>query len=167
MNEDLLIISMQDIHWESVRNIYQQGIDTGMATLETEPGTWEKWDQSHLKKPRLIAMANEQVSGWAALSPVSARRVYGGVAEVSVYIGSEFRGRGIGNRLLNEIMKLSEKYGFWTLQAGILSENMPSIRLHEKNGFRVVGVREKLGKLHGTWKDIVLMERRSTTTGIN
>lgn len=166
MNDQLLIETMQDVHWDSVRDIYRQGIETGIATLETNPGTWDKWNSSHLIEPRLVAILNERVVGWAALSPVSGRCVYGGVAEISVYVGSEYRGMGIGNRLLNELMILSENKGIWTLQAGILAENKPSIRLHEKAGFRVVGVRERLGKLNGAWKDIVLMERRSTITGI-
>jgi phosphinothricin acetyltransferase len=156
---------MHDPDWNYVRDIYLQGIRTGTATLETETGKWDKWNTSHLKEARLVAVFDDVVTGWAALSPVSMRCVYEGVAEVSVYVGVEFRGRGIGLKLLNKLVKLSEEHGIWTLQAGILSENKTSIRLHEKAGFRTVGVREKLGRLHGVWKDIVLMERRSTRTG--
>lgn len=163
----LLIKPMQDKHWNFIRDIYRQGIETGVATLETDAGTWENWDTSHLKEPRLVAMENERVVGWAALSPVSGRCVYGGVAEVSIYVDSVFRGKGIGFDLLRNLVKLSENNGIWTLQAGILADNKSSIRLHEKAGFRIVGVREKLGKLHGAWKDIVLMERRSTNAGVN
>jgi L-amino acid N-acyltransferase YncA len=167
MNEKRLIETMQEVHWDSVRDIYRQGIETGMATLETDAGTWDKWNSSHLTEPRLVVILNERVVGWAALSPVSGRCVYGGVAEISVYIDADYRGRGIGLQLLNELVKLSENNGIWTLQAGIFAENKSSIRLHEKAGFRIVGVREKLGKLHGIWKDIVLMERRSTIAGIH
>lgn len=151
--------------WPAVRSIYLEGIATGIATFETEAPPWEKWDAEHLAKPRLKAVASDTMAGWAALSPVSRRSVYRGVAEVSIYVAEAFRGRGIGTRLLTELVRASEDTGLWTLQAGIFALNAPSIRLHAACGFRVVGTRERLGKLGDTWRDVVLMERRSPRVG--
>ena len=159
------IIGMKPDHWPEVKTIYEEGIATGKATFETTAGDWEKWDSSHLKDLRFVACENEMVLGWVALSPASGRCVYGGVAEVSVYVRLSVSGRGIGSALLNHLIEQSEKAGYWTLQAGIFEENTQSIRLHEKCGFRIVGKREKLGQLHGEWKDIILMERRSIKVG--
>ena len=156
---------LTDSDWDAVRRIFQEGIDTGLATLETEPPTWEDWDQAHTESCRLVYRAEGSVVGWAALSPVSERCVYGGVAEVSVYIAREAWGRGVGKALLGRLIRESEEEGIWTLQAGIFPENEPSIGLHEACGFRVVGVRERLGRLHDQWRDVVLMERRSHTVG--
>ncbi len=161
------IAPMQPAHWEAVRTIYEQGIATGNATLETSVPDWNAWDDEHLAAPRLIALVGEEVAGWAALSPVSGRCVYGGVAEVSVYVGDGWRGRGIGLRLLQELVAQSETNGIWTLQAGILPENTASLVLHERAGFRRIGVRERLGRLKGAWRDVVLLERRSRRVGID
>jgi L-amino acid N-acyltransferase YncA len=151
--------------WEQVRAIYVEGIATGQATFETEAPDWECWDSSHLRECRLTARADERVVGWAALSPVSSRRVYSGVAEVSVYVASDFRDQGIGHALLRSLIICSEQQGIWTLQAGILTENKSSLALHQSCGFREVGRRERIGRLHGTWRDCVLLERRSETVG--
>jgi L-amino acid N-acyltransferase YncA len=148
--------------WDRVREIYLEGIATGNATFETTAPDWERWDSGHHAHPRLVAIAEDgDVTGWAALSPVSARHVYRGVAEVSIYIAANARGQGVGFALLSAIVKASESAGFWTLQAGIFQENEVSIRLHERCGFRVVGVRERIGFLAGRWRDTVWMERRS------
>ncbi len=161
------IAPMLPAHWDAVRAIYEQGIATGNATLETSVPDWSAWDREHLATPRLVALAGDHVAGWAALSPVSGRCVYGGVAEVSVYVGDAWRGRGIGLRLLQQLVAQSEANGIWTLQAGILPENTASLALHERAGFRRIGVREKLGKLKGAWRDVVLLERRSRSVGID
>ena len=155
------IITLLPEHWQSVREIYRQGIETENATFETQLPDWEKWDATHRKDCRLVAFGN-QVMGWAALSPVSARHVYRGVAEVSVYIASEARGRGIGKALLTALIHESESNGVWTLQAGIFPENTASIALHKSCGFREVGVRQKIGILKNVWRNVLLLERRST-----
>ena len=151
--------------WGRVRAIYLEGIATGDATFETDAPTFEAWDAAHLRECRLVARLGEEIAGWAALSPVSSRRVYGGVAEVSVYVAGKFRGRGVGRALLSALVEESERNNLWTLQAGVLAENEASIRLHAACGFRVVGRRERLGKLKGAWRDVVLLERRSTVVG--
>jgi L-amino acid N-acyltransferase YncA len=151
--------------WEQVRAIYLEGVATRNATLETEAASWEKWDAAHLPDLRLAARAEDRVLGWAALTPVSSRCVYAGVAEVSVYVGASFTRRGIGRALLEELIALSEKHGIWTLQAGIFPENHASLALCRKCGFREVGRRKRLGKLDGVWRDVLLLERRSTVVG--
>lgn len=154
--------------WPAVREIYAQGIATGDATLETSPPEWEVWDESHVSGLRYVAINDlDEIVGWAALTPVSGRCVYAGVAEVSVYIGSSFRGQKIGVLLLKHLIDQSEQSGYWTLQAGIFSENVASMTLHEKNGFRVIGYRENIGKMKGVWRSVNLLERRSKVTGIN
>jgi len=160
------IISMQPRHWDQVKVIYQQGISTGNATFQTSVPTWEEWNQSHLAKGRLVGVDNDIVVGWAALTPVSGRCVYAGVAEVSVYVNENNRGKGIGKILLSDLVASSECDGFWTLQAGVLRENIGSIKIHEACGFHVVGVREKLGQLNGVWRDVILLERRSKIVGV-
>lgn len=152
--------------WECVRSIYLEGIATGDATFETEAPSWDTWNNAHLSSCRLVARDADSVLGWAALSPVSSRCVYGGVAEVSVYVAAMARAKGIGRALLTELIVESERNGIWTLQAGILAENTASIAIHRGSGFREVGRREKLGKLKGEWRDVVLMERRSSVVGI-
>lgn len=147
--------------WPAVKEIYLSGLATGNASFETAAPEWEAWDNSHLQHSRLAAEANHEILGWAALSPVSGRCVYGGVAEVSVYVSDAARGKGLGAALLNALIESSEVNGIWTLQSGILQENEASIKLHEKCGFRTVGYREKLGRLNGVWRNVVLMERRS------
>lgn len=160
------IDAMQPSDWPQVEAIYRQGIATGRATFETETPPWEKWDAVHFTHSRFVARDGDHVLGWAALSPVSSRCVYAGVAEVSVYIAEDARGQGVGKALLGALVAASEQAGLWTLQAGIFSDNTASIALHEKHGFRVVGVRERLGQLRGVWKDVVLMERRSKMVGV-
>lgn len=153
-------------HWPAVRAIYEAGIATGQATFTTEAPTWEAWDASHLAHSRLVATAADgQVLGWAALSPVSSRCVYAGVAEVSIYIGAEARGQGVGRLLLAALVAAAEQHGLWTLQAGIFPENAASLALHASQGFRPVGRRERIGQLRGQWHDTLLLERRSAVVG--
>ena len=153
--------------WPDVERIYAEGIATGQATFETAPPSWDAWNASHLDAPRLVAREEGRVLGWAALSPVSSRCVYGGVAEVSVYVSESSRGRGIGARLLEHLVRESEARGIWTLQAGIFPENRASVAIHRKAGFVEVGRRERLGKLEGVWRDVLLLERRSTVVGVD
>jgi L-amino acid N-acyltransferase YncA len=160
-----IIDKMSEQDWEQVRAIYLEGIETGHATFETQASGWEQWDAAHLPESRLVARAAKTVAGWAALSPVSSRRVYKGVAEVSVYVGRNRRGEGIGKALLKALVESSERAGIWTLQAGVFPENRASIALHKSCGFRVVGVRERIGKMNGVWRDTVLLERRSSIVG--
>jgi phosphinothricin acetyltransferase len=164
---DSLIDTMKESDWEQVRSIYLEGIATGDATFETDAPAWEKWNAGHLPSCRLVARSGDTVRGWAALSPVSSRCVYGGVAEVSIYIGRDYRGMGLGRALLMALITESEKNGLWTLQAGIFPENRASIDLHESCGFREVGRRERIGKMDGRWRDTVLLERRSSIVGID
>ena len=152
---------LQKEDWPTVRKIYREGMDTGMATFETEVPDWETWDMKFLKKCRLVAENENGVVGWAVLSPASKRYVYRGVAEVSIYIDLNSSGKGIGSALLNALIKASEEENFWTLQSVIFSENQVSIHLHEKYGFRIVGIRERIAQRNGVWTDTVLMERRS------
>ena len=162
----VIIEDMMDESWGAVQQIYNAGIATKNATFQTEAPEWEAWDQSHRKDCRLIARIDNQVAGWAALSNVSNRCVYAGVAEVSIYIDPAFRGRGVGDQLMKKLVTESEKHGIWTLQAGIFPENEASIALHLKNGFRILGIREKIGKMEFVWRDTVMLERRSKMVGI-
>ncbi len=158
---------MQQADWEQVREIFLEGIATGNATFETEAPSREQWDSSHLACCRLVARQPDgPVSGWAALSRVSHRCVYRGIAEVSIYVRSDCRGQGVGAALLDQLVKDSETAGLWTLQAHIFPENRASLRLHEKAGFRQVGRRERLGKMGETWRDVLLLERRSQVVGL-
>lgn len=166
MDTTLVIEAMTVGDWPSVKTIYEEGIATKNATFETEAPTWEAWDKGHRADCRLIAKLDDVVVGWAALSPVSGRCVYAGVAEVSVYVGAAARGKGVGKALLKQLVEDSEAAGIWTLQAGIFPENTASIALHEDCGFRVLGRREKLGAMDGVWRDVVLMERRSPVVGV-
>ena len=159
------VAPMTERDWPAVREIYLQGIATGNATFEPSVPDWKDWDERHLRSCRLVAHSEGRIVGWAALSPVSSRCVYGGVAEVSIYIAEDARGRGVGQRLLSALVDASEQNGIWTLQAGIFPENHASIRLHQHVGFRIVGTRERLGCMKGQWRDIVLMERRSAVVG--
>jgi phosphinothricin acetyltransferase len=152
--------------WPQVRVIYQQGIDTAQATFETEAPEWEQWDAAHLRPCRLAARSDGRLIGWAALSPVSRRRCYAGVAEVSVYIGSDARGQGVGRALLQALVAESEGHGFWTLQGATFAENAASLRLQASCGFRIVGRRERIGQLNGVWRSTVLTERRSAVVGV-
>ena len=150
--------------WPAVRAIYEDGIRSGDATFETETPSWERWEAAH-PELRLVAERDGSVVGWAALSPASARDCYRGVGEVSVYVAAEARGDGLGRALLDELVERSEQAGYWTLTAGVFPENEASLRLHKACGFREVGVRERLGELGGVWRDVVLLERRSTLAG--
>ncbi len=148
-------------HWPEVARIYAEGIATRNATFETEVPSWEAWDRAHLDEHRLVATEQTAVLGWAALVPVSDRCVYGGVVENSVYVAASAQGRGVGRALLAALVASTEEAGIWTIQTGIFPENEVSIRLHERAGFRVVGRRERLGKLDGAWRDVLFLERRS------
>jgi L-amino acid N-acyltransferase YncA len=160
------IASLKQEHFEAVNEIYALGIATGIATFQEEVPTWESWDESHLKTGRLVALDGDDIAGWAALTPVSGRCVYAGVAEVSIYIHPNHRGKGIGRALLKALIAESEKQNLWTLQAGIFPENAASLKIHQQCGFRQVGYREKIGQLNGVWRDTILLERRSQTIGI-
>ena len=166
MSDPIEIRSMEPADWKAVSEIYREGIQTGCATFETEVPSWEQWNSNHIDSCRLVAWTNKKVTGWAALSAVSSRCVYGGVGEVSVYVALKARGTGVGKALLRRLISESEKEGYWTLQSGIFPENTTSIKLHEKAGFRIIGIRERIGRLEGVWKDNVLLERRSTKTGL-
>ncbi len=163
----MILRAMTADDWVSVRSIYEEGIATENATFETESPDWETWDAGHIKSCRVVGLDDGgKVVGWAALTPVSSRCVYAGVAEVSVYVAQSARGQGFGRLLLQRLVKDSEAAGIWTLQSGILAENEASIRLHLTCGFRLVGKRERLGKLNKQWRDVVLMERRSKKVGV-
>jgi phosphinothricin acetyltransferase len=162
----LVVEPMTGDDWEAVQAIYREGIATGDATFETDVPDWETWDGNHLREGRLVAREGDQVVGWAALSPISSRCVYAGVAEASAYVGASARGQGVGKALLRALVEASEQAGIWTLQAGIFPENKASIALHKACGFREVGRREHLGMMHGLWRDVILMERRSQVVGV-
>lgn len=166
MNYEIGAMTKED--WEEVARIYLEGINTGKATFQSDIPTWENWNNGHITSCRLVARLGTKVLGWAALSPTSSRCVYAGVAEVSIYIGEEYRGKGIGKALLTNLVRLSEENGFWTLQSGIMRENTASISLHKTCGFREIGIREKVAKMsNGKWHDVVLMERRSKVVGVD
>ena len=152
---------MDPADWPAVRAIYEQGIATGDATFDTAAPEWAAWDRAHLADHRLVATRDGRVVGWAALAPVSERCAYAGVAEVSVYVAAAATGQGVGLALLRELVRGAEAAGIWTVQAGVFPENAASLALHRRCGFRTVGVRERLGRLHGRWRDVVLLERRS------
>lgn len=153
-------------HWEQVKSIFKEGIDSKIATFETEVPSWQEWDRRHLKGCRLAVINSEEVLGWAALLPVSDRQVYSGVAEVSIYVKTQAQNMGIGKTLMKSLISESEKNGLWTLQATIFPENQASISLHKSHGFKEVGSREKIGMLFNKWKDVLLFERRSKKTGL-
>ena len=164
---DYFIDEMKPGDWEQVRSIFREGIATGYTTFETDAPSWEKWDAGHLEVARLVARNGDEVLGWAALSPVSNRDAYRGVAELSVSVKEENRGQGIGRALLEALIERSERSEIWTLQAAIFPENTASVKLHLRCGFREVGRRERIGKLNGTWRDTLLFERRSKTVGVS
>lgn len=159
---------LEPADWEQVVAIYCEGLATGQATFETRTPSWKEWDANHSPFGRLVAVPpdTQRVAGWAALSSVSSRAVYRGVAEVSVYVGADFRGLGIGRVLLEGLIRESEANGIWTLQASIFPENAASLALHERCDFRKVGVRERIAKLNGIWRNTILLERRSRVTGV-
>lgn len=156
---------MRPEDWEAVRAIYLDGIATGNSTFEQSAPDWQTWDQGHLPYCRLVARAGSELLGWTALSPVSRRQVYAGVAEFSIYVAERARGRGIGAALLKALIDGSEREGIWTLQSGIFPENTASLELCRRFGFRVVGTRERIGCMAGRWRDVVLLERRSNIAG--
>lgn len=162
----VLVTGLGAEHWPDVARIYAQGIATANATFETEVPSWEHWDSSHLPLHRFVALSEGTVSGWVAASPVSGRCVYAGVIEDSVYVAEEVRGQGVGRALMHRLVHSTEAAGVWTLQTGIFPENEASIRLHQSVGFRVVGCRERLGRLNGAWRDVLLLERRSQIVGV-
>ena len=154
--------------WSAVTGIYRQGIESGDATFETEAPTWEAWDGARSPECRIVAEMGGEVVAYAALSPVSERPVYAGVREATIYVAASARGRGVGTRLLRELVAESEELGVWTLRAGIFPENGASIRIFERCGFRVLGTHRGLGRFHdGRWRDVVLMERRSGVAGVD
>ena len=162
-----MIERMTPGHWGEAREVYLEGLATGDASFETDAPDWARWDATHLGCCRLVALEGGRVTGWAALSPVSTREVYAGVAEVSVYVGASFRGKGLGRALLSALVRESEAAGLWTLQASIFPENEASVALHLACGFREVGRRERVARRDGRWRDTVLLERRSLTVGVD
>ena len=162
---DFTIEAMRPDDWPAVEKIYLEGIAEGNATFETESPGWNKWNAGHHAHSRLVAKQDAQVVAWAALRPGSSRRVYRGVSEVSIYVAETARGKGIGKRLMAELIRHSEQNEIWTLQAGIFPENIASIALHKSFGFREVGVHERIGQLEGQWRNTVLLERRSPIVG--
>ena len=162
------IRKLEAADWPAVERIYLEGIATGQATFQTEAPAWADWDKGHLADLRFVAVAEGgDVAGWVALSPVSSRCVYAGVAEVSVYVAANFRGQQVGSTLLTHLITSSEQANIWTLQAGIFPENEASVKLHQKLGFRIVGLRERVAKHHGVWRDVYLLERRSQVIGVD
>lgn len=157
---------MRPEDWDAVCSIYLEGIATGNATFEQSAPEWQAWDQGHLPSCRLVARVASEVLGWTALSPVSRRQVYAGVAELSIYVAERSRGRGIGAALLKALIEMSEREGIWTLQSGIFPENTSSLELCWRFGFRIVGTRERIGNMAGRWRDVVLLERRSVIAGV-
>ena len=166
MTSELTIAPLRPGDWEEVKAIYLEGIATGNATFETAAPSWEQWDAGHLRFARLVARLESKLIAWAALSPVSQRCVYSGVAEVSVYVSAASRRSGIGRKLLQSLIDESEQNGIWTLQAGMFPENTGSLALHQSCGFREVGRRRRIGKMNGIWRDTILLERRSPIVGV-
>jgi L-amino acid N-acyltransferase YncA len=165
MDRPITIEPLGEHHWDAVRSIYLQGIATGNATFQQTAPDWKEWDAGHLRTCRMVARSDQEIVGWAALTPVSSRTVYRGVAEVSIYVAEAARGCGVGASLMARLIVESEAAGIWTLQAGIFPENTASIKLHTNAGFRIVGTRSRLGSVNGRWRDVVLLERRSLTAG--
>ncbi|MEO1546432.1 MAG: N-acetyltransferase family protein [Bacteroidota bacterium] len=162
----MFIENMLSSDWPIVAQIYEEGIQTGIATFETQAPSYEDWDKAHETSCRLVAKKENTIMGWAAISQVSSRCVYCGVGEVSIYIGKAYRGQGVGLMLLKALIQESEAAGYWTLQSGIFPENKASIKLHERAGFRFLGKRERIAKINGVWKDNLLFEKRSTRIGV-
>ena len=161
----MLLRDLRSDDWPEVARIFEEGIRTGNATFETEVPSWEAWDATHLPAHRLVAERDGRVVGWIALVPVSPRECYAGVAEVSAYVAEEARGKGVGRELLAALIESSERGGIWTLETGVFPENEPSLRLLQRFGFRVVGTRERIGRMHGMWRDVIFLERRSEVVG--
>lgn len=157
---DLEVRPFRDDDWPAVRAIYSQGIATGSATFETDVPALERWTAAHPPEYRLVATQGGEVVGWVAASPVSDRCAYAGVVEHSVYVDARVRGQGIGRRLLDALIERADASGIWTIQSGVFPENVASLKVHQRCGFRVVGTRERIGQLNGTWRDVLLIERR-------
>ena len=162
---DVGVRSLEPVDWSAVRAIYEDARATGAAPLETSTPSWELWDAAHIRGHRWVAVIEDDDVGWAALAHPH-RTAGAGVAESSVYVDRRVRGRGIGGALLRRLVAESERAGFWTLEARIVEGNEPSLRLHLARGYRVVGVRERIGRLHGAWRDVVLVDRRSSVVGL-
>jgi phosphinothricin acetyltransferase len=167
MNQQIVIEAMRPEDWDQVREIYLQGIATKNATFEISAPSFAVWDKKHFPFARLVARQGDTIAGWAALSPVSERCCYAGVGDLSVYVAAASRGAGVGRKLLQALIDESERNGIWTLQAGIFPENAASLAVHRGCGFREVGRRERIGKMHGVWRDTILLERRSTKVGLD
>lgn len=163
----MLIRKFHQADYSTVKDIYQQGIDTGDATFQDTAKSWSEWNNAMLDHSRIVAIEGDSILGWAALSPISSREVYSGVAEVSIYVAMSAQGKGVGQKLLARLIVESESNNIWMLQAAIFPENTGSLHLHMGNGFRQLGVREKLGKMNGVWRDVVLIERRSKAVGVS
>jgi len=162
----VILRPLESSDWEAVLAIYREGIESGHATFERSLPDWTTWNAARLEPCRIVAAEQAEILGFAALSPISKREVYAGVAEVMVYVAERARGRGVGGRLMSELVSSSEAEGIWTLQASIFPENVASIRAHERVGFRVLGRRDRIGRFHdGRWRDTVVMERRSEVVG--
>ena len=159
------VVELRAEHWPDVARIYAEGIATGNATFESNVPDWERWHAGHLAEHRFVALVDGRVAGWVAVSHVSDRCAYDGVVENSIYVAAEARGNGVGRALLERLIESTERAGLWTIQTGIFPENEASIRLHERVGFETVGVRKRLGKHNGVWRDVVLLERRSDKVG--
>jgi L-amino acid N-acyltransferase YncA len=157
----VVVRHLRSADWPEVARIFDEGIATGNATFETEVPSREAWDAGHLSEHRLVAERDGRVIGWIALAPVSSRECYAGIAEVSAYVAADARGEGVGGELLATVVESSERAGIWTLETGVFPENETSLRLLRRFGFRAVGTRERIGRLHGVWRDVVLLERRS------
>ncbi|WP_372751467.1 N-acetyltransferase family protein [Labilibaculum sp.] len=164
---DLSIQPMTKESWADVARIYEMGIATKNATFQNEIPDWDSWNKAHSKHCRLVGLVNGKIVVWAALSPISSRPVYAGVAELSVYVDSAYRGKGLGHKMMDAIIKESEEKGIWTLQSGVFPENTGSINLHHKHGFSTIGIKKRIGKMEGKWRDVALLERRSTVVGID
>jgi phosphinothricin acetyltransferase len=156
-----MVRDLRSDDWPEVARIFEEGIATGNATFEVEVPSWEGWDAAHLAEHRFVAEREGAVAGWIALAPVSPRRCYAGVAEISAYVAEEVRGEGVGSELLARVIESSERGGLWTLQTGVFPENVQSLGLLQRFGFRALGTQERIGRLHGIWRDVVLLERRS------
>jgi phosphinothricin acetyltransferase len=163
---EIEIDNLRASDWQRVRTIYLEGLATGQASFETDAPSWEAWDAAHLAHSRLAARDEGRVVGWAALTPMSKRRCYAGVAEVSIYVAAAARGRGLGRRLLAELVASSERHGIWTLFGSTFPENAASLRAQAACGFRVMGRRERIAQHHGVWRDTVITERRSAIAGV-
>jgi len=164
---EITVEPMNEAHWPDVCSIFLEGIATGNATFETLAPTWEQWNRAHLHIARLVARRGNTVAGWTAMSRVSQRSCYAGVAEMSVYVATWARGQGVGDALMKAAIRASESAGIWTVQGVVFPENQASLKLCLSNGFREVGRQERIGKRAGVWRDTILVERRSKAVGLD